>query len=300
MRYTVRVPATSANLGPGFDCMGLALTLYNTFTASPSDSLTVTLSGMYTHHIPVTSNNLLWDSMCRLWQEIGEPEQPVALEAHNLIPPARGLGSSSTAVVGGLLLANALSGTPLSRSDLLGLACMIEGHPDNVTPAFLGGVTLTVQDDDTILPRVLAAKPDFKVVVVIPDILVETEKARAILPSMVSREDLIFNTSRAGLLVNAFMSGEYELLAVATKDRVHQNQRADLIPGMDQALQMALENGAYGAFLSGSGPTLLALCPEQKSAACARAMKEALWEARLISESVAVDVDEVGAQFVSS
>jgi homoserine kinase len=236
--------------------------------------------------------------MCRFWREIGEPEQTVAVESHNLIPPARGLGSSSSAVAGGLLLANALSGNPLPRPDLLRLACQIEGHPDNVTPAFLGGVTLTVQNGGKILPRIVDTQPDFKVVVVIPDILVETEKARAILPSMVPHKDLIFNASRVGLLVHAFMSRDYTDLATATEDRAHQNYRSFLVPGLKQALQAAVDSGAYGAVLSGSGPTLLAMCPERSALACARAMKEALREAYVVASSLIVDVDNAGAQMV--
>ncbi|MCL1854074.1 MAG: homoserine kinase [Peptococcaceae bacterium] len=312
--FSVRVPATSANIGPGFDCMGMALTLYNTFAAEPGDTLTIALSGAYTDAIPLSSNNLVWNSMRRFWRETGEPEQTVALVLHNMIPPTRGLGSSSTAVVGGLLLANALSGNPLSREELLRLACVIEGHPDNVTPAFLGGVTLTVQDkgpriggnpgsdrdsgpdsSDTILPRVLDPNPGFKVVVVIPDILVETEKARAILPPLLSREDLIFNASRVGLLVNAIMSRDYALLATATEDRAHQTYRAALVPGMSQALKAAVESGAYGAVLSGSGPALLAICPEKHTDDCAWVMREALLEAGLVSVSMVVDVDSLGA-----
>lgn len=296
--HTVQVPATSANLGPGFDCLGLALTLYNTFTAKPSDDLSFTLSGAYTKHIPLSPKNLVWSSMCRFWQEIGEPEQTVALTSHNQIPPASGLGSSSTAVVGGLFLANALSGGPLSRHDLLSLACQIEGHPDNVTPAILGGVTLTVQDGDKILPKVLDVQPGFKAVVVIPHLLVETEKARAILPSMLSREDLIFNASRVGLFVHALMSRDYALLATATEDRVHQNCRSVLIPGMNQALVAALDSGAYGVALSGSGPTLLAMCPEQTARTCTQTMQEALRGEQVESVAMVVEVDGMGAQMV--
>ncbi|MCL1790915.1 MAG: homoserine kinase [Peptococcaceae bacterium] len=292
---TVRVPATSANLGPGFDCMGMALTVYNTFSAEPAETLRVALSGEYTDQIPLSADNLVWNSMCRFWQEIGESEQRVSLGLHNMIPPTRGLGSSSTAVVGGLLLANALSGNPMSREDLLRLACLIEGHPDNVTPAFFGGVTLTVQDRDTILPRVLDSRPAFKVVAVIPEIMVETEKARAILPPRLSREDLTFNTSRVGLLVYAIVSRDYGLLATATEDRVHQRFRADLVPGMNPALAVARTKGAYGAVLSGSGPALLALCPEEHTEECARAMKAALLEAGLVAGSMVVDVDGLGA-----
>jgi len=292
----VRVPATSANLGPGFDCMGMALTLYNTFTAEPSDELTISLTGTYTRYISTNKDNLLWTTMCRFWEIVGRDPQPLNLTLENDVPPTRGLGSSSTAVVGGLMLANALTGFPLQRLDLLKLASDIEGHPDNVVPAFLGGITLTVQDGETFVPRLLTTAPDFKAVVVIPDILVETEKARAILPRSVSRQDVIFNTSRVGLLVDAFLRQEYSLLAVATQDRIHQNQRIALVPGLEPALRAALDAGAYGAALSGSGPALLAFCPDAMAERTAETMLRVLQQYDLKATSLILDVDPIGVQ----
>ncbi|MGI6449403.1 MAG: homoserine kinase [Desulfitobacteriia bacterium] len=293
--YHVKVPATSANLGPGFDCMGLAVKLYNYFEAEPNDHLEISLKGAYTDNIATDENNLLWKSACLLWQKINFNPQPLKLTFDSHVPPARGLGSSSTAVVAGLLIANAIAGYPLDRCGLLRIAAEIEGHPDNVSPAIYGGITLTIMGEDNIIPRILATNPGFKAVVVIPDILVKTEKARDILPTCVPRADVIFNSSRVGLLVDAFLNQEYDLLSIATQDKIHQNQRASLIPGMPEALQAAQQAGAYGAALSGSGPTLLAFSPQGREEQIAQRMQKALADNSLDSTSLILEVDSQGA-----
>lgn len=293
--FQVKVPATSANLGPGFDCMGLAVKLYNTFTAEESDTLEFILKGTYTDNIPTDERNLLWRTANILWKKIGFIPKPLKITFESHVPPARGLGSSSTAVVGGLMIANALADYPLDQFELLKLATEIEGHPDNVSPAINGGITLTVMTEDSIVPRILSKNPTFKAVVVIPDILVETEKARQILPKLVSRQDVIFNASRVGLLVDAFINKDYNLLSVATQDRIHQNQRASLIPGMPEALNSALEAGAFGAALSGSGPTLIAFCPCGSEHLIAQNMKNTLAKYNLESKSLDLEIDPDGA-----
>lgn len=296
--FQVKVPATSANLGPGFDCMGLAVKLYNTFLVEESDHLEIVLKGTYTNHIPTDETNLFWKTACLLWQRVGFKPKPLKITTEGHVPPARGLGSSSTAVVGGLLIANAVAGFPYDRFEILKLATEIEGHPDNVTPALYGGITLTVMTGESVIPRVLVKNPSFKAVVVIPDIIVETEKARDILPALVSRNDVIFNASRVGLLVDALIHEDYHLLNVATQDRIHQNQRASLIPGMPEALHSALEAGAYGAALSGSGPTLLAFCHPDIENQVGESMQEALLHHDLTSSFLCLDIDPEGARLI--
>ncbi len=293
--FQVKVPATSANLGPGFDCMGLAVKLYNYFKAEENDKLEFYLKGTYTANIPTDQNNLLWKTACILWERIGFSPKPLKLTFESHVPPARGLGSSSTAVVAGLMIANAVAGYPLERFDLLKIATEIEGHPDNVTPAIYGGITLTIMNENSLLPRVLTKNPLFKAVVVIPDLLVETEKAREILPSSVSRKDVIFNSSRVGLLVDAFINQEYNLLSIATQDKIHQNQRASLIPGMPEALASAVRSGAYGAALSGSGPTLLAFCSSGSAQPVGENMQKALADNFIESTCLTLDIDSDGA-----
>jgi homoserine kinase len=293
--FDVKVPATSANLGPGFDCMGLAVCLYNHFRAEFSDRLEFELKGKYTRFIAPNKNNILWKSACALWRQVGFDPQPLKLTIESYIPPTRGLGSSSTAVIAGLLIANAAAGYPLNRYELLKMAATFEGHPDNVTPALYGGITLTVITGGDLIPRVLSASPKFKAVAVVPDFLLETKKSRGILPAKISRRDVIFNASRVGLLVDCFIKENYELLKIATQDRLHQSQRAALIPGMSQALSQAVAAGAYGAVLSGSGPALLAFSPYGLEQTIAEAMQQQLARHSLTSEVLILDIDGEGA-----
>lgn len=297
--FRIKIPATSANLGPAFDCMGLALKLYNYITVEKSNYLKISLKGSYTSDIPTDENNLIWQTILFLWEKIDFTPQPLSLILESHVPPARGLGSSSTAVVGGLLIANEIAGSPLSRYELLKLATEIEGHPDNVTPALYGGITLTVMSEQGLIPRVLSQNPSFKAVTVIPDMLVKTEEARKILPTTLSRQDTIFNISRVGLLVDAFVNQEYELLAVATEDRIHQNQRASLIPGMPEALKTALESGAYGSALSGSGPTLIAFSPAGVEQKISQQMLAVFSKHNISSTSLVLEVDSNGAVVVN-
>ena len=293
--YQIKVPATSANLGPGFDCMGLAIKLYNTFTVEESSKLQITLTGTYTNNITTDETNLFWKSANTLWEKIGFKPKPLKITFNTQVPPARGLGSSSTAVVGGLMAANAIAGNPLDRLELLKIATSIEKHPDNVCPALFGGVTLTVITENCFIPRILTKNPKFKAVVIIPDILIQTEKARNILPKSISREDAVFNASRVGLLVDAFLTEEYELLAAATQDKIHQSQRAKLIPGALEALEVAVNSGAYGAALSGSGPSLIAFCPKGKELNVATGMQQVLSNNNLTSKHLVLDIDPDGA-----
>ncbi|AHF06608.1 homoserine kinase [Desulfitobacterium metallireducens] len=260
---SARIPATSANLGPGFDCLGLALNLFNTITVEKSSNWEIRLSGKYTADLPVDESNLVWKTILYLWEKVNYPTPKLTLTLENNIPPARGLGSSSAAIVGGLVVANSLAGNPFSQLDLLQMANELEGHPDNVTPALYGGVTLAVETAKGILPRVLNENPYIDVLVVIPEFLLNTSKSRKVLTSQVSRSDAVFNIAHAGLIIEAFIRGDYTLLKEGMRDRLHQDQRAALVPGLPEALSSALNNGAYGAALSGSGPTLLAfLAPE--------------------------------------
>jgi homoserine kinase len=296
-KVQVRVPATSANLGSGFDCVGIALGLYNTFTAERAAKSEYIVKGLDTETINTAGDNLFWQSANALWQKTGTKPVPLKVVCEVKVPPARGLGSSSTAVVGGLLVANALVEEPLSQFELMELATELEGHPDNVAPALCGGVSLSVITEEGLLFMGLDREPDFSVVVAIPDILVETEKARNLLPETVSRQDAIYNASRVGLLTYALSTGDYDMLAVAMQDRLHQRQRAVLIPGLLEALESALDVGAYGAALSGSGPTVLALCPAIYEDAVAIAMVATLAEAGLDTYSMFLSVDSEGAQY---
>lgn len=294
----VKIPATSANLGPGFDCLGLALQLHNTITVETERPFQITLAGSYHDGIPIDESNLVWQTMCHFWELVHHPTPSVALTLENNIPPSRGLGSSSAAIVGGLVTANAIAGSPYTKYELLQVANTIEGHPDNVTPALYGGVTLSIPTENGILPRVLAQQPKLRAVVVIPDLLLKTEKARGILPTHVSRHDAVFNISHAGLLIESFIRAEYSFLKEGMRDVLHQNQRAMLIPGLLETLEAATQAGAFGAALSGSGPTLLALTEPALEQNVAQSMLDAFKKHNIRAQSYALAIDSEGAQVI--
>ncbi|CAA7601660.1 homoserine kinase [Acididesulfobacillus acetoxydans] len=295
MSIRVSVPATSANLGPGFDSFGLALTLRNTLSLSFGHPFAIELAGRYSAGISRDETNLVWQTMLHLWQRVGFPVPRASLLLENNIPPARGLGSSSAAICAGLLAANAAAGSPFSRLELLQIAGGLEGHPDNVTPALFGGVTFSVQTPEGILPRIIAECPPLAAVVAVPDTPLKTETARAVLESKVPRADAVFNIGHAALIVEAFLRRDYPLLRPGMEDRLHQEQRAGLIPGLKPALEAALRAGAYGAALSGSGPTLLALADRAAAKGVGWAMQLALAEDGLPAEIFFLSIDPQGA-----
>lgn len=291
----VKIPATSANLGPGFDCLGLALQLYNTITVTPDRPFNISLTGSYCDGIPVDESNLVWQTMCHLWELIDYPPPSVALTLESHIPPARGLGSSSAAIVGGLIAANTLADSPYTKYELLQIANALEGHPDNVAPALYGGVTLSVPSIDGISPRILAPSPSLKTVVVIPNTPLNTEKAREILPPYVTRNDAVFNISHVGLLIEAFIREDYSLLKEGMRDVLHQSQRAILLPGLLETIESALHAGAYGAALSGSGPTLIALTPECSKQEVSQSMKTTMGLYGVNAQTIVLEIDSCGA-----
>lgn len=293
--FRVKIPATSANLGPGFDCLGMALQLYNTITVETKRPFRISLGGTYKEGLPADESNLVWRTMCHFWDLIHYPTPTVDLTFENFIPPARGLGSSSAAIVGGLVAANTIAGSPYTKLELLQVANALEGHPDNVTPALYGGVTLSVSTEQGILPRVLAQTPKLKAVVTIPNTPLNTKKARGILPAQVQRKDAVFNISHVSLLTEAFIREEYSLLKEGMRDTLHQNQRAALIPGLIETLEAAIQTGAYGAALSGSGPTLLALIPSSSSDDVSLSMIAMLEKHGINAQSMLLEIDSNGA-----
>ncbi len=258
---TVRVPATSANMGPGYDCLGMALNIWNTVEVRPAPRGAggVTVGGEGAGELPGDSGNLVYRSMEALWLRVGIGAPAVQVRCNNQIPLKRGLGSSSAAIVGGLVAANHFSGMPLGQDDLLELATEIEGHPDNVTPALRGGMQLVASHQGRLMACSVPVPQGLTAVVLVPDLAIATEEARAVLPQQISREDAVYNMSRVAALVNAMVSSRLEDLAWATDDRLHQPYRQQLFPAMEAIFAGAKAGGALGVFLSGSGSTILAL-----------------------------------------
>lgn len=255
---TVRAPATTSNLGSGFDCLGMALDIWNSVHVEVGESGLV-VRGEGVDELPVGESNLVYQSFRVPFVRTGQPVPDVRIVCDNQIPLARGLGSSSAAAVAGLLAGNELSGRPLSDEELLDLAAAKEGHPDNVFPALLGGCQIVVKDGSRLVSSPLPVPPDLQAVIFIPEVPMPTEQARSVLDGQVSREDAVYNIGRVGLLVRAFATGDFTKLAVATQDRLHQPARQAIFPAMKVILRAALGAGALGVFLSGAGSSVLAL-----------------------------------------
>lgn len=294
MSIGVRVPATSANLGPGFDVLGLALGLYNEIVYEEADRVSVTVEGEGAGRLERGADNVVARAARMAYEAAGRQFPGAAIHCVNRIPPARGLGSSAAAWVGGLVGANAALGSPLDRDAILALACRAEGHPDNVAAALLGGLTVSCVSAEGVAAVSLPVPAGIGWVVLVPETESSTREARAVLPDTVSREDAVFNLQRMGLLLAGLASGRIDLLGVAMDDRLHQPQRQKLFPWMEAARRAALEAGALGCVLSGAGPSLLAAV-SRPTDAVARAMEQALGRAGVAGSAMPLPVDTAGA-----
>jgi len=278
-KVSIRVPATSANCGSGFDTLGLACTLYNevTYEITSSRGFQLEVTGEGAEYLKPCGRNLAFASFLRVWNEVTARERiGLKVTMHNRIPMSRGLGSSSSAIVAGIYAGNILSGNRFNDDELLGFATEIEGHPDNVAPALLGGFTISYMDGRKAHSlRVEPAKP-LKFIAVVPERRLPTVLARQAIPKTVSHHDAVFNTSRASLLVGALLSGQYQYLASGLEDKLHQPYRAHLIPGLDDVFEAARNAGAYNAIISGAGSTVMAYADVKADhEKIARAMQDA-------------------------
>ena len=282
-KVVVDVPATTANLGPGFDCLGAALDLNNRFAMrrieGSGERFELIIEGTEGSHLRGGPDNLVYRAAQRVWKAANM--EPVALEARVrlAVPPARGLGSSATAIVAGLMGANARVGEPLSKEKLLELAIDIEGHPDNVVPSLLGGLCMTAKAASQRW-RVVRCEwiSSVKAVVAIPSIRLSTSEARRAMPKAIPVSDAVVNLGALTLLLQGLRTGNGDLIADGMHDRLHEPYRWRLIKGGDDVKAAALEAGAWGCAISGAGPSIIALCAEDKGQAVSRAMVKA-WEA---------------------
>lgn len=278
----VTVPATTANLGPGYDCLGLALGLYTCVQFTPAAHWCLVVEGEGADELPRGRENLVWRAACRLWQHVNFSPPAFRVKIINSIPVGRGLGSSAAAIVAGLVAANHIAGFLLDRSGLLQLAAELEGHPDNVAPALLGGLTVSALDRG----KVEAVRLDFpshlRLVLCIPGFQLSTRRAREALPPTVGHSAAAFNVSRTALLLAALAQGRDDLLSLACQDRLHQPFRKQLVPGFDIAVQAAVDAGALACVLSGAGPSLLALVSGGDPHRVGKAMAAAFSAARYL------------------
>lgn len=299
----VRVPATTANLGPGFDALGLALRLHNTVALEETETPRIEIEGEGATTLPRDATHLAYRAALAVVEAArargahsggdrrGGLPRAFHLRQHNRIPLARGLGSSAAAIVGGAAAANALLGKPLDEQALIDLAAGMEGHPDNVAPAVLGGLVACVTTEAGNIRYTRLIPKRLRVVVAIPEFAVSTAEARRLLPEQVPFRDAVFNVTRTALLVAALAEGRTDLLDEATRDRLHQPYRARLVPGLDAVFAAARKAGADGVALSGSGPTVVAF---GEAAGIGEAMRRAFEAAGARCRAIEAGVDSDG------
>ncbi len=257
-QLTVRAPATTANMGPGFDSLGMALDLWNEATIALGEP-SISIDGEGAAELPRNESNSVVQGIHAAFREAGKEAPSLTVQCNNEVPLRRGFGSSAAATVAGLMAGLALAGCDPDPARLLDLVASIEGHPDNSAAAIYGGCCISVLGKEGWVVDQVPLPENLHAVAFVPDLRTSTTEARAILPRQVSREDAVFNLSRTALLVNALGNGRLDLLREATEDRLHQPRRGEAFPAMKTIIRAALNGGAHGAFLSGSGPSVIAL-----------------------------------------
>jgi homoserine kinase len=300
MKIRVSVPASAGNTGSAFDSLGIAYGLTNEVILDTESDGPLVVEGEGADLLRKGEPNLVQQAMDRFSQATGKMLPPFRLTLVNRIPFGRGLGSSAAAIVGGLVAADALVDTGLSRLKLLQLALPMEGHPDNVAPALYGGAVLTVLEEGrvdgplTVVPFVVPA--EWRAVLYVPDLIIPTKQARAILPKEVPRADAVFNHSRVGLLVAALTQHRSDFLRIAMQDRLHQPYRAKLFPEMDELVKSGIDGGAWGACLSGAGSAILALAARGKADGVAAALTRRAQALNVPGRALILEIPSAGAK----
>ncbi|KAA1295949.1 MAG: homoserine kinase [SAR202 cluster bacterium] len=259
---TVRSPATSANMGPGFDSLGIALDVWNSVTVHEENKLgnSVLVRGKGEESLSSGKDNLVFQSFSRLFEEIGDVVPNVLLECDNQIELSRGMGSSSASLASGLFAANEYAGSPLNINELVQIAAKMEGHPDNVAPALLGGMQIGIYEESEVITASVPIPEKLSAVLYVPNVPMPTEEARNLLKPLVSRTDAVYNIGRVALMVQSMVTGELDNLRYATQDMLHQPERQGIFFPLKNIIRAAMNSGALGAFLSGSGSSVLAFC----------------------------------------
>ena len=299
--FTVRVPASTANFGSAFDAVGMALDLWLEVHVEPAQENRIKIVGEGADILSGPANeNLIFRAAYIGAARMGRVLPPLRVTVTNGIPLARGLGSSAAACAAGLLIANVVNGTERDMDEMLADATKIEGHPDNAAPALMGGTCVAViSEGDRPVARQLAFPNDLDCVAFVPDAELSTARARAALPRQVPLKDATFNVARTALLVRTFMTHHWVDLALATEDRLHQPYRAELVPGLSPLTHAAKAAGAYTAFLSGAGPTIIAMSSPEHVDTVAAALTDAAQRLRIAGRVLALAPSERGAHIVS-
>lgn len=313
MKVSVKVPATTANIGPGFDCLGMALPIYNTITIEetvlPGTGIEINviaesaaIDELSLEHIPLDENSLVYKAVELLYNSIGQTPSELKINIHSNIPVARGLGSSASVIVGALIAANELLGKPADEVALLSIACEIEGHPDNITPAIVGGLVLSSQEDDgSVIYRKLNWPTEWAITVCVPDFELSTDIARSVLPKEVPMKDAIFNAQRLGMFVQAVNTKDAELMKLALKDRLHQPYRMKLVPGLDKIMDnLRLIDSVLGCVLSGAGSSILVISEKNDLDKIRGIVKDTWTDQNIKSDIKTLNIEQTGAQIVSN
>lgn len=255
----IKVPSTSANMGPGFDCLGAALNLYNNFYIEEIEE-GLTIQGC--QEVFKNKDNLVYTSMQRCFQEIGYNPKGLKISFDTSIPVSRGLGSSASCIIAGVLAANEIGKGNLNKNHILEIASEIEGHPDNIAPALFGGMTVAIKEGRNVYYEKLHLPNGLKFSPIIPDFTLSTKEARSVLPDKIPYADGVFNVGRASLLIAALINGDFDMFKFACKDRLHEIYRKNLIANYDEIIEESTNLNSLCIFLSGAGPTIMAVLKE--------------------------------------
>lgn len=309
MKVSVKVPATTANLGPGFDSMGMALPIYNIITIEetvlPGTGIEINvinddkaIDNLLMEHIPMDESSIIYKAVELLYNSIGQAPSELKITVQSQIPIAKGLGSSASVIVGGLLAANELLGRPADEAALLSIASQVEGHPDNVTPAIVGGLVLTsLEDDGRIIYTHLNWPDEWGILLCVPDYELSTDISRSVLPKEVPLEDAVFNLKRMGLFVQAVNTKNPELMKLALQDRLHQPYRMKLVPGFDRIIaNLKHEEDVLGCVLSGAGPSVIVFALKNNLDKIKSIIKTTWEDINVKSQIFALPVETQGAQ----
>lgn len=309
MKISVKVPATTANIGSGFDCLGMALPIYNTVTIEetvlPGTGIEINIISetdsddeFAIEHIPTDENNIVYKAVEMLFNSIGQAPSELKITIKSQIPIAKGLGSSASVIVGGLLAANELLGRPADEAALLSIATEVEGHPDNVTPAIVGGLVLTsLEDDGSIVYRKLNWPDEWTLTLCIPDYELATDISRSVLPAEVPLKDASFNSRRLAMFMEAIHTKDAELMKLALQDKLHQPYRTKLVPGLQEIMDnLKHEENVLGCVLSGAGPSIL-IVSQKNNLDKIKSIVSEVWAGLNVKTDIRVlKIEENGAQ----
>ena len=313
MKISVKVPATTANIGPGFDCLGMALPLYNTITIEetvlPGTGVEInvmsdgdSIDQLSLDQVPTDENSIVYKAVELLYNSIGQTPSELKINIQSNIPVARGLGSSSAVIVGALVAANELLGHPADEVALLTIASEIEGHPDNITPAIVGGLVISSQEDDgSVVYSRLNWPDEWKITVCVPDFELSTDIARSVLPEEVPMKDAIFNTKRMAMFVDAVYKKDSNLMKLALQDRLHQPYRMKLVPGLDNIMDNLRHfDNVLGVVLSGAGSSILVISEKNNIDKIHDVVRDTWANQNIKCTIKTLSVENKGAQIISN